>query len=364
MRLLITTDTVGGVWRFTQELVQGLLEASDSVALVSFGRAESVTQRTECELLARTYGDRFRYVSSPVPLEWMRENERSFEDGASILDSLMKDFDAELLHSNQFCFGAVACSIPKIVTAHSDVLSWARACRGEALEDSAWLRRYREMVQRGLNGADAIAAPTRAMLQALAEGFLLPEQRIVIPNGRSLPPINTSARLLRAVTAARLWDEAKDVRLLGAVPSPIPLVVAGETECNDVKAQRLDGADLRGPLGEKEVLELFAESAVYVCTSRYEPFGLAPLEAALSGCAVVARDIDSLNEVWASAALYFRDATELSRLLRRLAEEPGFLHQMQQRAGARARLYTRRTMTEQYRALYASVLTRESAFVR
>ena len=33
MRLLMTSDTVGGVWRFTQELTSGLLEAGDAVAL-------------------------------------------------------------------------------------------------------------------------------------------------------------------------------------------------------------------------------------------------------------------------------------------------------------------------------------------
>jgi len=37
----------------------------------------------------------------------------------------------------------------------------------------------------------------------------------------------------------------------------------------------------------------------------YEPFGLAPLEAALSRCAIVANDIPSLREVWGSAAMYF-----------------------------------------------------------
>ena len=53
-----------------------------------------------------------------------------------------------------------------------------------------------------------------------------------------------------------------------------------------------------GPLAEEDLLALFQESAIYLCTSRYEPFGLAPLEAALCGCAVVANDIESLREVW------------------------------------------------------------------
>ena len=52
---------------------------------------------------------------------------------------------------------------------------------------------------------------------------------------------------------------------------------------------------------------------MYVSSSVYEPFGLAPLEAALCGCAVVANDIGSLREVWGEAAIYFSGARELKR---------------------------------------------------
>ena len=38
MRILMTTDTVGGVWSFTKELSRGLLENGCEVALVSLGR--------------------------------------------------------------------------------------------------------------------------------------------------------------------------------------------------------------------------------------------------------------------------------------------------------------------------------------
>src|SRR5438067_13516917 len=151
MRLLITTDTVGGVSRFTQELVKGLLGAGDSVALVSFGRAASTAQRAECEELAAHWGERFWYISSELPLEWMQENAHCFEDGAEILRRTAQEFGAELLHANQFCYGAAGLNIPTVVTAHSDVLSWARACRNQRLDDSEWLRQYCALVQRGLD---------------------------------------------------------------------------------------------------------------------------------------------------------------------------------------------------------------------
>ena len=51
-------------------------------------------------------------------------------------------------------------------------------------------------------------------------------------------------------------------------------------------------------LSEEQMRELLGRAAIYIATSRYEPFGLAPLEAALSRCALVANDIPSLRELW------------------------------------------------------------------
>src|SRR5579885_2206310 len=143
MRVLITTDVVGGVWQFTHELAAGLLRQGSPVALVSFGGAPAPEQREQCARLGAAYGRSFIYESSSVPLEWMQQNHDVYRDAAPLLLQMAGDFDADVLHTNQFCFGALPVRIPKLITAHSDVLSWADACRDRPLEDSPWLRRYR-----------------------------------------------------------------------------------------------------------------------------------------------------------------------------------------------------------------------------
>ena len=357
MRALITTDTVGGVWRFTQELASGLLQEGDSVALVSFGQAPSAAQRGECAELQSRWGDAFRYVDSEIPLEWMQHNERCFRDGAPLIAQVAQEFEPDILHSNQFCYGAVEIGVPKIVTAHSDVLSWARACRSQGLPKSSWLERYCALVQRGLDKAEAATAPTEWMLHELQGGFRVPHQCRVIPNGRSIAEAAAGrVRRMQAVTAGRLWDEAKDVVLLGSVRSPMPLIIAGASECDGSIAPKLRTVAVLGTQTEEQLLNLFRESAVYVCTSRYEPFGLAPLEAALCGCAVVARRIESLQEVWGDGACYFEDADELSALLTWVFEDREMLRKAQQRATERANRYTRSAMAASYRALYSAVL--------
>ncbi len=364
MRVLLTTDTVGGVWTFTKELTEGLLERYHSVALVSFGRVPSPGQRAWTSAISGRYPRSFEYVASEVPLEWMDGNEIAYTGADNLLLELARAFEPDLLHTNQFCFGALPIRAPKLVVAHSDVLSWAASCRPGGLDPSPWLDRYRQLVQAGLNSADAVIAPTQWMLQAVADRFQLPLETYVISNGRDVPPAtDTSERHLQAVTIGRLWDEAKGLTILRDVTAPFPIFVAGEDQHGSERAPRsLGPATALGRLEDEALFALLRSSAIYLALSIYEPFGLAPLEAALCGCAIVARDIASLREVWGDAALYFRDAASLASLLHQLAAEPELLAQSQGRALLCATEMSRSHMTELYVDLYRHLVEPEYAF--
>jgi glycosyltransferase involved in cell wall biosynthesis len=362
MRILMTTDTVGGVWSFTKELATGFLNNGSAVSLVSLGRKPSESQSAWAQQQSVKWGTDFRYHSLDTPLEWMTENGRAFSDAEAVLVRIAKEFDAELLLSSQYCFGALLCDIPRVVVAHSDVLSWAESCRPNGLETSEWLKNYRNLVQDGLDNADSVVAPTRWMLDALAKNFRLPPDQQVIANGRTLPDVNFEAPpTMQAVTAGRLWDEAKNPKVLENVDSPIPLLIAGEAEYESASLA-MDGPDIRllGSLEESDLLDVFRRSAIYICTSRYEPFGLAPLEAALCGCAVLANDLPSLREVWGDAALYFTGPESLSSWLWRLSDHPWLLKEAREIAASRARELTAERMTERYLDLFRSVSNQSS----
>jgi glycogen synthase len=360
MRILITTDTIGGVWTFTRELTTGLLEAGCEIVLVSFGPLpNSQQQQWTCDM-QRRWRSHFHLVANNAPLEWMQTNETAYTKYARSLLQLIEEFKIDVLHCNQFCFGALPIDLPKVITAHSDVLSWARSCRADKLEDSHWLRRYRSLVGNGLAGAQVVVAPTRWILEALSKSFDLPEDCRVIANGRSIRAASQKFRKLQAITAGRLWDEAKNVGLLAEVSSPIPLLVAGENSCDGASAPSSLGAvRMIGPLAEDDLFTIFRESEIYICTSRYEPFGLAPLEAALCGCAVLANDIPSLREVWQDGALYFNDATSLSKLLCKLHGDTKLLATAKARSSVQAQTYSREKMTSSYLTLFRQVLARD-----
>ena len=355
MRVLLTTDTVGGVWTFTRELTEGLLQQGDDVALVGFGRAPSQEQTQWASEVQARHRENFGFSAFDIPLEWMADNERALPEGEAALSFIIDQFVPDLLHANQFCFGALDCGLPRLITAHSDVLSWAEACRPQGLEPSPWLDQYTQIVQRGLDGADAVTAPTHAMLHALGRNFTLPHAQHVIANGRSLPSTlePPSPRTLQAVTAGRLWDQAKNIALLASINSPIPLLVVGEQSFSPQRTA-FEAASLHftGALPQSDLLRLFRSSAIYIAPSIYEPFGLAPLEAALCECAILANDLPSLREVWDDAAIYFDSATSLEQQLLKLTQSPGLLLDAQQRAKKHALTLSREAMVARYTELY------------
>jgi glycosyltransferase involved in cell wall biosynthesis len=353
MRVLMTTDTIGGVWTFSKELVRQLLAGGDEVALVSFGREPSREQRVWCSRIQGEFGDAFVYESSAVPLEWMTENVRAYERGEQVLLDMADRFDPEVLHSNQYCFGRLELPIPRVITAHSDVLSWADACRPGGLEDSEWLDRYCELVQEGLDGADCVVAPTASMMEALEAYFTVSSPARVVYNGRTVPRTDYPPhRFLRAISVGRFWDEAKGLTTLLQVKSPIPVMIAGEERFERAATPAQSRLQALGMLDDDALFAAFRSSSIYIAASRYEPFGLAAVEAALCGCAVVARDICSLREVWGDAAVYFRDAEGLERLLAFLAEDRAALRQAQIAAREHARRYTAETMADSYAEIY------------
>lgn len=366
MRLLITTDTVGGVWTYTTDLVEGLLQKGLAVALVTLGRGPSADQMRWLHQTKAGSDEAFLWEAAEVPLEWMNDNQRAYLDAEPVLLRVAREFEADLLHSNQFCFGALPLSIPKLVVAHSDVLSWAAGCRDQAIEACPWLDHYCALTAAGLQDADAVVAPTHWMLSALVTNFRVSCPAYVVANGRTIKAGPRAAgRKLQAVTAGRLWDEAKNLKMLAGVQLPFPLQVAGETDYQSRTSPGFPaGAVVLGPLAQNDFLSLLQESAIYICTSCYEPFGLAPLEAALCGCAVLANDIPSLREVWDSGALYFSDAAGLSVLLAKLARDPRQLRAAQRRSRQRAQRYDARRMAEQYLALYQAMLAKSEAFAR
>jgi glycosyltransferase involved in cell wall biosynthesis len=108
-----------------------------------------------------------------------------------------------------------------------------------------------------------------------------------------------------------------------------------------------------------------ARAAVVASPSRYEPFGLAPLEAAKAGAALVLADIATYRELWDDAALFAApdDADGFAAALNRFAGDDALRHEYAARARKRAAEYTLERQAEAMIAIYRKLLPTQAAQV-
>jgi glycosyltransferase involved in cell wall biosynthesis len=127
---------------------------------------------------------------------------------------------------------------------------------------------------------------------------------------------------------------------------------------------RLANLELVGQQSQEQLSRLLAHASIYAATSRYEPFGLAPLEAALSGCPIVANDIKTFREVWGDAAVYFErnNPNSLVLTIQELASNPLRRSEYGYRALQRARTqFNSEKMAQSYVIHYRSLIHSEVA---
>jgi glycogen(starch) synthase len=321
VKVLMTADTVGGVFTYAQDLAAAL----------------------DAEVVLATIGPRpGPHAHRDLKLEWMDD---PWDDLAVTERWLLEQEEQErpdVVHLNGFAHGAAPFRAPKLVAGHSCVLSWWQAVKGEPAP-AEW-DVYRRVVRAGIQAADAVIAPTAFMLGELARLYgPLPGGGRVIHNGS--PASAAAVPKERFVLAAgRFWDEAKNLATLDAAARGLgaPVLLAGDTAgCSPRHARAL------GPLAPAELASLRARAAVFAAPARYEPFGLAILEAARAGCSLVLGDIPSLRELWDGAAR-FVDPGDPDALRAALAEALAAPRPAVERAGR----YSLEAMAAAHRALY------------
>lgn len=118
-----------------------------------------------------------------------------------------------------------------------------------------------------------------------------------------------------------------------------------------------------GILDARRLRRLLAQASVYAAPSRYEPFGLAPLEAALSGCALVLSEIDTFRELWDGCAAFFPpgDTEALSDAVLELLGDGERRRSLAEAARERAvKRFSPARMAAAYEALYREVAEHSS----
>jgi glycosyltransferase involved in cell wall biosynthesis len=355
IRILMTADTVGGVWTYATGLASSLASAGAQVHLVSMGPPPRADQR---EMLSSSV----QLIESDLALEWQDPAGDDVAHARHFLADIERRTGANIIHLNSYREATFNWHGPVVVVAHSCVNSWGLACH-----DTAWLsepkwQRYSALVAAGLESADAWVAPTRALREVMSEIYQPSSLGLVIHNGATPRSVSNEASNNFIIAAGRMWDAAKNLAVLASAAKDLnwPVFVAGTA---DQSAGKLAvGIEMLGELSHAELESRMQRAAIFVSPATYEPFGLSVLEAANAGCALVLSDIPSFRELWDGAALFVPcgDADGLRAGLNELCASHRRRTRQQRAALRRARRYSVAEMARRYARLYRSLLAPRS----
>ena len=331
MRVLMTTDTVGGVWTFTQELDRRAARHADvAVALVSFGRRPSLdasgVARSACEHAA---GSAFTSRARDAPLEWMQRQPRRLREAEPLLlTTARRDFRARS-----------RCTATSSASARCRSRSPARhgAQRRAELGRSLPPERPRShrpgstatraLVQAGLAGADAVVAPRAGCCNALPQHFACLPCSASSPTARIAAAATSSAarESCRPSPRAASGTRPRTLRCCADASAPFPSARRWRNSARIAACACHDAGDLHllGPLERgRRCCTLFARERYLYLHFPLRTFGLAPLEAALCGCAVLANDIPSCARSGATQHSTSTTHASLERSLHRAWHRP------------------------------------------
>jgi glycosyltransferase involved in cell wall biosynthesis len=352
--ILLVADCVGGVWQYSLELSAGLAAHGIEVVLAVPGPKPTSAQRTEAEAIP---GLRLHLLDAR--LDWQAQSERELAPLRAQLVALAEGAEVDLVHLNGAALADLPVDQPVVASQHSCLTTWWQAMRpGQTLPES-W-RWHRARTAAGLAAAAAVIVPSAAFADRLrlAYGSQVPFD--VVHNGRTLRARRMSPRRQMAVlTAGRLWDEAKNLRTLDAAAAGIrwPVLAAGPSRGPDGQEIALEHVVALGVLDGAMLEDRLHRAAVFASLAIYEPFGLAVLEAAFAGCALVLSDTATFRELWEDAALFVPacDSLAAREAINRVISDRDLRQRLSTSAQSRAGTYTQEACVRETLAVYRRV---------
>lgn len=356
MRLMLVTDAVGGVWTYSVELATALRAHGIESLLAVMGPSPSSGQRQEAS--------GFRIVDTGLPLDWTASRPDEIRSAGCALAELANSEGVDIVQTNSAALLAdTDFDQPVVVVQHSCVPTWWRAVRGTPLpRDFAWRR---DLIDCGLHAASAVVAPTAAFAAQVMRVYSLARPVQAIHNGRRALPMRKRPQEDFVFTLGRLWDDAKNVRVLDDAAAHLNVRVEAVGPLHGPNGTSIGFEHLRtsGEQPLEQIAERLAARPVFASSALYEPFGLSVLEAAQAGCALVLSDIPTFRELWEGAAIFVPadDAESFARAIGGLIAEPERRAKLATEARIRALRYTPDAMASRMAALYADLLLERDA---
>jgi glycosyltransferase involved in cell wall biosynthesis len=354
LKILMTADTIGGVWTYAIDLCAALEKYPVEIHLVTFGSYLTKHQQDKVKELGNVV-----IYESGYKLEWMDEPWDEIEKACLWVKDIFDDINPDLIHFNNYGQAHKDWKVPTIVVAHSCVLSWWRAVKNEEAPPE-W-ERYRNVVSQALMKADIVVSPTWSFLAELENIYGSFIHKKVIQNGRKYPKFTHGKKENIVLSAGRVWDEAKNISSLIKMSGFLdwPVFIAGEKNHPVTnKIIRTENIHYLGHLSDNELYEWMQKASIYALPAHYEPFGLSILEAAHAGCALVLGNIGTLRELWDGSALFVDNnkPDEVAAALDKLIHDDILRTKYASKAKERSYQYGLENMGQQYYRTYCDLL--------
>lgn len=305
-------DELSGIGRYTIGLLRGMVEiGADSRVLVLAGRPELIDAHVGRHAFADVITSRHAPLSIRGQLAAARTIRRS---------------RADLYHA-PYLYAPIAGVRARIVVTVHDLIPHRFPQGVPKSRKTRWRRVWNRWTRLQCRRADAIVTVSDFSRRELIEHFQLPAEKVVrVYNGVDAPDGDVSGgdgfrarfgvpgriiaylgrhdpykNLTTLIRAFRLAAKRTNDRLI--------LVIGGKLdprypEAGEVAREQgvADHVVFTGYLDEADRMALLRATEVFVFPSRYEGFGLPPLEAMAAGVPVVASNATSLPEVLGEAA--------------------------------------------------------------
>jgi glycosyltransferase involved in cell wall biosynthesis len=358
LRVLMTADAVGGVWQYALDAAEGMRAHGVETILAVVGPAPSQDQMDKAKVAG------VEVIETGLPLDWTADNPAEVTEAGRAVARLAAKMRPDIVHINSPALLADAeFACPVVAVCHSCVATWWESVRGGSLpEEFVWRT---ELVRRGYHTANKLLAPTAAFANDTTRVYNLAVAPTVVRNGRQAFRVRASKRHdLFAFTAGRLWDDGKNFAAIDRAAShlALPILAAGPLKGPNGAEISFHHVTVLGRLSDDQVAAYLSARPIFVSAAKYEPFGLAVLEAAQAGCALVLSDIATLRELWDDVAVFVNpdDDEAIARSIDHLAVDESARRAMGEAARKRAATYSLEAMSMSILSAYRFLLPSKS----
>jgi glycosyltransferase involved in cell wall biosynthesis len=338
------------------------LAARDDVAPVAY----ALTWRGRQDL-ARALPTGVRAATAPLPARAVRE---LWARGSGLPRAEQWTGPVDVVHALNFV--APPARVPVVVMVHDlTFVRFPEMCTPDVLQ-------YRELVRRAIGRGAVVHTPSEFVAAEVREAFAIPADRVVAIHSGVAPVAGgdaaAGARLAggkRYVLALGTVEPRKNlpalVRAFAGVAATDPdvrLVVAGpdgwdrDQFADAVRTSAYRDRIVRvGYVADDDRRDLLAGATVFAYPSRYEGFGLPPLEAMAVSVPVVAAAAGALPEVLGDAARFVdpSDTDDLAGAITELLDDAEAREELVARGRQQVARYSWSQTAEAVVALYRSI---------